>query len=1141
MTLQLVYGLASSDHLKQMAKLAVSLKEDYIVNYIVPPQISFESDVKFLEEIKNISDKEGSYFSESRIRTLTFDRLAWLLLRNDSNYQKPRLSSSSENMILYEIIQENNDKLILFNNIENRIGLLTSIQDQLNSFRLGNILSEDLDNIVSSLSEDQSVSTYLVSKLKDLNLIYVKYEEKIQTNWIDGGSILKLLSNNFKKENLANQVFIISAFNMLTGDQIDLVKSIMLSGGHVIFDFIADKRIRLNEDFNFFSENIHLAEKLENFAKENLIKIKKETVLKDTRLSKDLKNLENYFLNSFSGAKPTHITKYSDNCISVTEYSNKYLELELTLGKIRRQIISNPTLTYKDFAILIPDIGYYESILDPLFNKIEIPYFLDRKISMKKHVLVKFFKSLFEVKKYNYRSDDIIKLLKLGFISPSEVSMEYFLDSVSITENYVLKEGINGKDWLEDKKWYYDEFEDKSNHHDMKINLVKTFINNDLYEFYTKLDEISSGEKAVNIIYNFLLKYHVDRKIIEIKDILIEQGQISLGKEYEQAWNYLIKMLDEYLDILGKKDFNLLTFIDILNAGFESASFSQIPSTIDQVLVSEVNRIHISNYKIVYILGANDQDLPKIQNKEQILLEDDQRKIKNVLDVDKFIYGNYNQRQNIEILSMYLSFFVGTNELHFSYSIHGEDGKKNKLSNYVDRIVAEFNIKINKFSDDSVGDRSLIENYISSPRDTLSFLIKKLQLNKKIDDSRDLWLPVYYWMLNEHLKDLTNTLISSFNYQNTPLKLKSEIVEGLYGQSLDLSVSKLEDFFKNEYEYFLKYGLKLKERQILNLDVAKKGVYVHSFLDKAVKNLKNSIDDKENLNIQKFLNEIELELNNDFEFNVLNKSYRFKFFKNEMKTSVGYLFKTMVDQIENNIVPLVSEKTFGFDDKNSFPSVTVNLDQDRFVNLRGKIDRLDKARIEGRNFIEVVDYKTNGKKINFSNIYNGTELQLLIYLDVVKRNLVKGNNRLGGAFYLRIGRDMEYKKGRVNSISDVDGIMTENSIVNLGNNSDYFPIHFNKNGSIDKKSLNKIWQDKDLNLLINYVEDKVREAGNKIYNGSVSLNPVKWSDEKTALKYSPYKDIMQFDAMLFENKYRTISNLSKSEFITLLKEGIKND
>ena len=102
--------------------------------------------------------------------------------------------------------------------------------------------------------------------------------------------------------------------------------------------------------------------------------------------------------------------------------------------------------------------------------------------------------------------------------------------------------------------------------------------------------------------------------------------------------------------------------------------------------------------------------------------------------------------------------------------------------------------------------------------------------------------------------------------------------------------------------------------------------------------------------------------------------------------------------------------------------------------------------------------------------------------------------------------------------------------------SDVFPIAFTTKGALTKVSENSILSEDELQNLIKHAELKVREAGEKIFKGELDMNPVQWPNRRTVMEYSPYKDVMQFDAMLPENNYRIIEKLDKDKVLEQIRE-----
>lgn len=53
----------------------------------------------------------------------------------------------------------------------------------------------------------------------------------------------------------------------------------------------------------------------------------------------------------------------------------------------------------------------------------------------------------------------------------------------------------------------------------------------------------------------------------------------------------------------------------MFQAGFAAAQYSQIPATLDQVMVSETGIVQNQDRKIVFMIGSTDDVMPEVQQK----------------------------------------------------------------------------------------------------------------------------------------------------------------------------------------------------------------------------------------------------------------------------------------------------------------------------------------------------------------------------------------------------------------------------------------------------------------------------------------------------------------------------------------------
>ena len=98
------------------------------------------------------------------------------------------------------------------------------------------------------------------------------------------------------------------------------------------------------------------------------------------------------------------------------------------------------------------------------------------------------------------------------------------------------------------------------------------------------------------------------------------------------------------------------------------------------------------------------------------------------------------------------------------------------------------------------------------------------------------------------LPQKTDSVLDASQFDNRPEDIGQELATKLYGENLNSSVSQLETFYENSYEYFLTYGLRLRRRFENEFDVIQAGNYFHETFDRLVKQLNKRHLDLADLN-----------------------------------------------------------------------------------------------------------------------------------------------------------------------------------------------------------------------------------------------------------------------------------------------------
>lgn len=1177
MSLKFILGPASTDRraavLKQLEKQMQADPQGQFF-YIVPNHIKFSSEVDILTALKQQQGNQDNFFAASRLQVFSFTRLAWFFMKNTSYYQIPRIGAAGLNMLVYQIMADLGDKLTIYRGELAQPGFIAQVVRQLLALKTGCITAENLTQIAGDLDQQTDIG----AKVHDLALIYRQFSQTMQGRFIENTDLLGTLSDYLTQQDLSHTYFYVEGFSELTAQENQLLLTVMQKAAGLTVGLMLDQpyRQQVPQKQNLFFKSGQLYHRLYQAARSLHVTILKDEIVQQYRVSPDLQRLENFWRLSTNGSRHLKHEQLTDSkSIQVIQADTRQTEIRQVATQIR-QLVALKGYRYQDFLVLTRHLDDYETIIAPIFKTFGIPIFDDLQRHMTDHPLVELINALFAVKQHYYRYQDMMRLLKTELLLPEidgkPMANQAYRQAVDLTENMVLKYGFTGKQWLRREDWQFYRFEDqdfgtettKDKERSDKVNLIRRFVKKILPPFFRKLDQAETGQAAAQIIYNFLAKHGVVTQLQVWRDQALNKGDLVKAAEPEQTWQVFCKMLDEYVTILGQVPFHADDLLALLQVGFSGASYSQIPSTLDQVLVSETGITQTAMRKVVFMIGSTDQVMPDRLTNEQLLSDDDQAALAPYLAEGTYLADDALTQLSCEPFLNYKAFLTPQQQLIFTYPLN-DDGVTLKLSPYVDRIQQHFQLPLQVAQTRPALTDRKIAPFVGSKRSTLTHLVQIARDAMAQKTQLPLpWLYIYRLLQqkDQGYQTLTENLLASLNYRNVPQKLRPEIVQALYGKTINTSISKLEEFYQNPYAYFLRYGLKLRERDVFELSPASAGEYYHMALDQLLRKIRlagKKLSALSTREIDHLVDKILAEMIELPQFQVLTSSNRMAYLARQLAATIKQIAHALQRQSrQTQMAPFRTEVLFGHvGAEDGLKPLRFSLPKGRQVLVRGKIDRIDQMVLNDTTYLGIVDYKSGVRKFDFRDAYYGLALQMLTYLDAVLKNtasLIQDKQvkaKPAGALYLHLQNpklklkdvlrkgfeDALLAKNKYQGFLLNDAPLLENLDSDLAErtgSSKIYPLTKIKSGYSLRRS--QLVTDEELKLLLERDEELIEKAAAAIFAGDVKLKPVKWPNNQTALQYSPFKAIMQFDAMLPENDYHYIEPLDREKVIALLRK-----
>ncbi|MBJ7968215.1 hypothetical protein JDS84_32945, partial [Bacillus cereus] len=89
------------------------------------------------------------------------------------------------------------------------------------------------------------------------------------------------------------------------------------------------------------------------------------------------------------------------------------------------------------------------------------------------------------------------------------------------------------------------------------------------------------------------------------------------------VWEEVMSLLDTFVEMLGEEKMSLSMFTDVMSTGLEALQFANIPPSLDQVLVANIDHSRLSDVKATFIIGVNEGVIPAAPMDEGMLSDEE--------------------------------------------------------------------------------------------------------------------------------------------------------------------------------------------------------------------------------------------------------------------------------------------------------------------------------------------------------------------------------------------------------------------------------------------------------------------------------------------------------------------------------------
>ena len=1032
---------------------------------------------------------------------LTFQSLATRVLSETGGLAEVTLDNGGKLLTMRRCLQELHSNLKVFGRPSQRAAFLHQLTTLADEFYAYQIAPETLYRHVADMEGAMG------DKLRDVALIFAAYDARLRNGETDVRSRVQKLHDSLPQSHyLDGKDLYLDGFSFFNKQEESVLTLALRRCHSVTVTLLGDRSGQL------FQNAAAQKERLVRMAREAGVECRLAYLSRQE--DSPLGHLERHCFGSDA------VWEEETDAVALYQAATAYTEVEYVSARIRQ--LAAQGYRYRDIAVASRSMDSYGPLLESVFRRDGIPAYISRRSDILEKPVMTLLLSAVDAVTGGFEYEDMFRYLKTGMTGVTAAECD-------LLENYVIRWDIRGNMWLRDVPWtlnpdgYGLDMTEERTVRLEEINRIREKVRGPLSALADGLKRRPAARDKARTLYEFAAAAGVPDALREKADELLSAGQVQLAEEYAQLWQIFCDVLDQFVEILGDTELNGEEFARLLRLVLTQYSVGTIPATLDQVKVSEITRNDRHRVRVLFLLGANDHLLPKIEKDGGVLDSDDRQALaqRDIPLSDATFDALDNELQNI-----YACLAQPTEQLHISWPVTDVTGAELRPSFVVERVRLLFpRLKVQR--EDGAYRMTL-------PATALCAAGENEALRRYFEEQ-----PRYAAALA--------AMARARRMERG--RLSPEAVQSLYGRSIAMSASRIDRVKSCHFGYFMEYGLRARERKKAGFEAPEVGTFLHYLLENVNREVKEQggygqVDDEALRHmVKRYVERYAATQIQEYQ----NKSARFRYlFSRLRETAYTIILNIAREMRQSDFQPVEFELSFGGRDGH-LPAITVR-EGGASLSVSGKVDRVDGWLHDGKLYLRVVDYKTGKKSFDLTDIRYGLGIQMLLYLFTLER---EGQAYFGypivpcGVLYqparsviLRQDRNISDEKLKAALESELRRtglVLGEPEVLRAMEHSAletpcYLPISVKKDGTLS----GDIATAAQLGHLGRYVDRLLHQIAGEITHGNIDADPYARGPQDSACTYCAFASACYFDES--RDKRRQLHKTDSGEFWAMLEK-----
>ena len=1009
-------------------------------------------------------------------QVLSFTRMARRVSDDMGNAAMACLDSGGRVVAMAAAARQLSSRLKAYASVETKPEFLTGLIDAVDEFKRCCITPADL------MQAARETEGSLAQKLEGLSLLMEAYDSLCSRGKRDPRDQMTWLLEQLEMGSFGrDHTFYIDGFPDFTRQNLAIIQHLIQVSPSVTISVTCDSP---DSHLLAFEKAAQTARELIQMAKKAGVAVVTETIPGENPAMEPVR--ERLFQGSI-------LSGMAQGLVHTCHADTPWQECMAAAQTVRRLVSQG--CRYRDITLVCTDMAAYQPLVDLIFHRFHIPVYRSGTEEILQRSVISTVLTALDAALGGFEQREMLRYLRSA-LSPLDP------DTCDMVENYAIVWGIRRSRWTESWEFHPDglgqDWDDDSRQRLELLNEAREKAVTPLYQLQQDFRKAEDLRGQVQALYAFLEAIHMGDALDKMAQQMDAEGDNRSAQILDQLWEILISALEQMYDVLGETQWEPEHFTRLLRLLLSQYDVGTIPPVLDAVQMGQVSAMRCHQQRHLLVLGAQEGSLPGYSGSSGVLT-DQERVTLRQLGVP--LTGGAMEGIQAEFADIYGVFAGAMEQIYVFYS--GEQ------PSFVYRRLCDMAGREEKLPEDQgFAGADAREAGIWLARWQAEDLAQRLGL---LDGYRQAW--------------------SKRSYSLGTVTQKQ--IRGLYGQTLNLSASQIDRQAECRMSYFLRYGLRAKERKEAAVDPAEFGTFVHAVLENTAREIK-TLGGFHQVSLSQTL---EIAHRHSDEY----AAQRFSQITSERFT---YLFRRNLQELDMVVEELwqeLSQSLFepaqfelGFGTGEGQPAIAIPNGSMNAI-LRGYVDRVDTWSRGGTDYYRVVDYKTGKKDFDYCDVYNGVGLQMLLYLFALQNADAEllGSNPIGvGVQYFPARAPYLPSDGRL-SAQEADklrraawkrkGLLLQDAEILQAMEPGDSPVRMSYTVKKDGSLSGDLADREQLALLKDYVFRVLARLVEGIASGQVEPNPYTRGSSHSACTFCPYGAICHADTVEGRRNYKTMT------------------